>query len=301
MVDSHLNDMTNKANEPPLHFPKTLKEFFTWIWNLCVSYPHKEIYIGDDDATGAFRHVKYNPNLAAMHSSIVDNWLLMSTGQTFGDTACPQNWEPIAYARRQHAQFLWHKKDIVERAAEYLPAITTSPDPTPSECTLFAQAITDNLNHGVFDAHGNRLPPKFGHHVDDCIYTNIKKDVPAMLSSSTISLYDIFGYPDHRVSDPLNREKLITLHSWLQKILRFTVNSRTMSFELTKDRRDILVQVLNEWTKRKTFLLVDAAKLHGMLESASQACRWARPYFFALQNALRDDIHRKYHKVKALE
>jgi hypothetical protein len=83
--------MTNKANEPPLYFPRTLKEFFTWIWNLRISYPNEETYIGDDNATGAFRHVKYNPNLVAVHSSIVDNWLLMSTGQTFGDTTYPQN------------------------------------------------------------------------------------------------------------------------------------------------------------------------------------------------------------------
>jgi hypothetical protein len=72
-----------------------------------------------------------------------------------------------------------------------------------------------------------------------------------MLSSSTISLYDILGYPDHRVKDPLSREKLITLYSWFRKILGFVVNSRTMSFELTDERRDVLVEVLLDWTKKK--------------------------------------------------
>jgi hypothetical protein len=192
-----INDMTNKINEPPLYFPKTLKEFFTWIWNLRISYPHEEIYIGDDNATGAFRHVKYNPNLVAMHASLVRDWLFMSTGQTFGDTTCPQNWEPVAYARRQHAQlFLWSQDDTVQRAKEYLPEIITTPDPSPTERRHIAQATSDELNKGVFDIHGNRLPPKFDHHVDTCIYANTKQYVSPMISSSTIAIYNILGYSD---------------------------------------------------------------------------------------------------------
>jgi hypothetical protein len=74
-----INDMTNKMNEPPLYFPQTLKEFFTWVWNLPISYPDQEIYIGDDDATGAFQHVKYNPNLVSLHASLVRNWLFILT------------------------------------------------------------------------------------------------------------------------------------------------------------------------------------------------------------------------------
>jgi hypothetical protein len=152
----------------------------------------------------------------------------------------------------------------------------------------------------VFNIEGHQTPPKFGHHVDDCIYANIKKYVPTMLSPSTISLYDILGYPDPRVQDPLSREELITLYSWLRKILGFIVNSRTMTFELTPDRRDVLVQVLLTWTKKKTYRLVEAAQLHGMLEIASQACRWARPYFFAIQSTLRSGITHQYHIAKAL-
>jgi hypothetical protein len=156
-----INDMTNKMNEPPLYFPKTLKEFFTWLWNLRISYPDQEIYIGDDDATGAFQHVKYNPNLVSLHASLVRNWLFMSAGQTFGDTACPQNWEPIAYyARRQHAQFLWHQDDAVHRAKQFLPEITTTPDPTTDEVAKFTNALPDKINQGVFNIEGHRIPSK---------------------------------------------------------------------------------------------------------------------------------------------
>ena len=46
----------------------------------------------------------------------------LSSGLTFGDSTSPSNWEPIARARKQFAQHLWHDGDaIAAQAAEYLP------------------------------------------------------------------------------------------------------------------------------------------------------------------------------------
>jgi hypothetical protein len=39
-----------------------------------------EIYLGDDDVSGAFRQVKYNPNMVVMHAFLVFDVLFMSTG-----------------------------------------------------------------------------------------------------------------------------------------------------------------------------------------------------------------------------
>jgi hypothetical protein len=73
-----------------------------------------------------------------------------------------------------------------------------------------------------------------------------------------------------------------------------------MAFELSEERQQVLIKILGEWKDKKSYRLVDAAQLNGMLESASQAYRWARPYFFAVQNTLCDDINSQYHKVKGL-
>ena len=43
-----------------------------WLYNLRISYPHAEIYIADDDISGAFRLCKYHPNMMSMHSSRYD-------------------------------------------------------------------------------------------------------------------------------------------------------------------------------------------------------------------------------------
>jgi hypothetical protein len=74
-----------------------------WIWNLRITYPDTAILLGDNDITGAFRLIKYNPWVVSMHGFVVDDFLGLATGQTFGDTASPGNFEVAAIARQQHA------------------------------------------------------------------------------------------------------------------------------------------------------------------------------------------------------
>jgi hypothetical protein len=93
-----INDVTNKRNGPWLMFAGSFKATLTWIWNLCITYPDMEIYLCDDDVSAAFRQVKYPPNLAGLHCYVVNGVLFVATGQTFGDTTSPPNFEPIASA-----------------------------------------------------------------------------------------------------------------------------------------------------------------------------------------------------------
>ena len=68
-----INDWTTKETEPPLTFAGAEMGFMVWLYNLRITYPDKEIYIADDDISGAFRLCKYHPNLMSMHSSRYDN------------------------------------------------------------------------------------------------------------------------------------------------------------------------------------------------------------------------------------
>jgi hypothetical protein len=94
-----INDMTNKDTEPKIHFPKTWICFLEWVWNLHTSYPDLEIYLCDDNVSGAFRHVKLKPNGISMHAFMLFGTLCFFTRQTFGDTTSPANWEPVARCR----------------------------------------------------------------------------------------------------------------------------------------------------------------------------------------------------------
>jgi len=42
-------------------------EFLVYLYNLRIPYPHREIFLGDDDVSSAFRQDKYHPDLVAMH------------------------------------------------------------------------------------------------------------------------------------------------------------------------------------------------------------------------------------------
>jgi hypothetical protein len=94
-----------------------------------ISYPHIEIYPLDNGMTSGFCHIKYHPNLVAMHTYLVYDILLMATGQTFGDTGSPGNFEAIPVARQQVAHFLWQQCNIIARATPHTPAIEIAPEP----------------------------------------------------------------------------------------------------------------------------------------------------------------------------
>ena len=105
-----INDWTHKSNEPKLHFADSFHRFCTWHWNLAISYPDLDRHTGDDDVQCAFPRIKYNPNIVGMHSAMSNNTLIMHTGLNFGGNTSPSNWEPMARARQQLAQHMWHER-----------------------------------------------------------------------------------------------------------------------------------------------------------------------------------------------
>jgi hypothetical protein len=111
-----VNDWTSKHNEPPLEFASAFPHSLVSLWNFRISYPSLEIYMGDDDVSGAFRWPKYHPVAAAMNSSRQNGVHVVNTGLTFGGETSPSNFEPHANARQQTARHLWSHPRIVEIA-----------------------------------------------------------------------------------------------------------------------------------------------------------------------------------------
>ena len=282
-----INDMTSKHTEPEIHFPKTWILFLTWIWNLRITYPRLEIYLCDDDVSGAFRHVKYNPNVVALHAFLLFGALFFFMGQTFGDTTSPANWEPVARCCQHYAQFLWNQPDSVERAQPYLPKLQLAPDPTTNERASFVQATADTQHQGVLDPAGKRKPPTFNHHVDDCFYADIGNYVQLGVAASVLALYQILSHPTPQHGDPVSWDKFQATYSHRRKVTGFNINSRTLQVSLPDYKREHLQALLDKWLQRKTYTLLDAAELLGLLNNLSSICRWMRPRYFALQNAAR--------------
>ena len=222
----------------------------------------------------------------------------MNTGLTFGDNTSPSNWEPFARARQQLAQHLWHKPDIMEQAKPYLPEFKFAPPATDLERASFARAIPDSINTGVLDAEGNRRSPTYNHHVDDNMYADITELLPRAAAASIIALYEILGYPDGRIPDPISWDKFESTHGHIRRVVGWDFNTRDLTFALPTDKRTAITESLREWCTKTSCTLLEAAELHGTLADASKANRKGRTMFFGFQNAFRRAIQTRYHQVQ---
>ena len=294
-----INDWTSKVKEPKLYFADSFQKFCTWHWNLAISYPLHDRHTGDDDVQCAFPRIKYNPNLVAMHSAISNDTLIMNTGLTFGDNTSPSNWEPVARARQQLAQTLWSNPNIITKAIQYLPKFTFAEPATPIERKNFTTAIADSMNQGVFDViTGKRKPPQFNHHVDDNMYGDISELMPRAAAASIISLYEIVGYPDGRIPDPISWEKFGTAYGHLRRVVGWTFNTRDLTYTLPSDKRATITELVATWISKTSFTILEAAELHGTLADASRANRQGRTLFFSFQNAFRRAIQTRFNQVR---
>ena len=296
---SGINDWTTKETEPPLHFATSFMSYLQWIYNLRVTYPKKEIYLGDDDISGAFRHMKYNPNLVGMHSCVIAGHLACSTGMTFGDNTSPSNFEPIADARRQLAKYLWKQSDTISLTTKFLPAIQLAAPPSTNVIQAFVRADADSVNRGVIDSNNNRLAPQFDHHVDDNIYADVGEYMHKTVCSSVLALWQILGFPHEDTPDPLSREKFCGTYTHLRKTLGHLIDSRDMTVGITPEKREILLEELGDWINVvNEFTLREISSLHGSLESVTRFTMWARPYFFYAQNEIRRTLEQRYFILK---
>ena len=293
-VDSiAINDITHKDNEPPLTFASAELGFMTWVYNLRLTYPDDEVYIADDDISGAFRRMKYNPNVMAMHASVQCGYVVINTGGTFGDNTSPSNWDPLALARRVVGQHIWVRcKSVFDAVAAYIPALAFE-DPPPG--TRFCPADPDSINCGVLDAAGNRLPPPYHMHVDDNLYADIKRYIIHTITVSVYALFEVFGWPgDGLVPSPLSNDKFDAKYNHLRKLVGRLFNSRDMTVGLLPYKRERLIEMLTEWQSRTTFDILQLAQLLGTLENHTRYTRWARCWFLALQNEARRILLARY-------
>jgi hypothetical protein len=231
-----INDWVSPHNKPDIHFPKSFINFCIWIYNLRISYPHQEIYLIDDDVSGAFRHAKCNPNLVALHSCLLFGFLFVSTGgQTFGDSTSPANFEPIACARQQHAQCLWKQADTLLRAKPHMPTIQFQAPPTDS--SVFFQSTADLLNMGVFNCDGTRRSPIHDHHVNDNVHGDVKEFVSLGGAASVLALYLVLGHPGPRNRDSVSWNKFNGFFTHERKMIGYGVNTRDMKLFLLEHKR----------------------------------------------------------------
>ncbi|KAG7373857.1 hypothetical protein IV203_012952 [Nitzschia inconspicua] len=294
-----INDWTDKCNKPDLQFPGSFRRLLTWIWNLRISYLDEPIFIGDNDICGAFRLVKFNPEVVPMHGYRVGPYHGFATGQTFGNNVSAANFEVCAIARQQHASYLWkHSPDnVFRRAAAYVQRMKFPP--LSEHPPTFAAANADSQNHGVFLPNGDRMAPPYPHQVDDCMFADIRHYFPLTSAASIIALEDVFGSTHPCQEHVLSMDKLELEYTESRLVVGHVPNSRRMVVELSPRRRSKLIAYLSQekWLQPRKATLVEIATVVGMIDSAAEFFHWARVQVLVLQDLLRDCIRQEYRRA----
>ena len=244
-----INDWTSKLTEPPLTFATAELLFMQWLYNLRVTYPTSDIFLGDDDVSGAFRWLKYHPNLVGLHASLMCGLGVLNTGGTFGDNTTPSNFDPIALARRLLAQHLWSTDSPdIARALQYLPSLQFAPSPSRAAARSFVQADRDAMNPGVLRPDGTRLPPPYNMHVDDNLYADVGPLMLRTIGASVAALFAILGPPTNPAVPPaLSFDKFEGSYNHQRKMVGRLFDSRKLTVGMLPHKRTELLQTLGDW------------------------------------------------------
>ena len=291
-----INDWIDKATEGEVYFPSLFERFLIWVYNMLISYPNQPIYLCDDDITNAFRLVKINPDLVSMHAYVGCGKLALCTGNTFGNTNCPANFDQPALARSQHATWLFqHRGDECERkCSTQLNNIETE---DMDDSIPFTAAQADSLNPGVINKDGSCQPSQYVSHVDDHLYAEVLEYLRRVIACSFVSADDTFGGSHVFQEDLISVRKLNMLYKEIRTLLSYLPNLRTMMVELSPRRREKIIKfIIKEgWLHpNKRASIRDIARILGLLQSICDIFIWGQAQLLVLQHLLADQIRAAY-------
>jgi hypothetical protein len=291
------------SDEPDIVFGDAWNKFLTAIHNLRITFPNIEIYLFDDDVASAFRQLKYHPNVLSAKGFIIDKYLFLPTGLTFGDASSPPSFEPLARARMALSTELSKGDQPVPAFSEYLDKVKFTAPPPPD--FPFARARADLYNPGV------PLPPRgtmpsvvYNMHVDDNLYAAAGKEhMQWAMRCSIAGLQGILGdnEPALRACQPDLEKFLAQDVSYCRRQLGYVINTRSMMVTIPEDKRCDFLQLLqSKWgPQRVSFLLSEAAELLGIFVYLCRVCHWG-PFLFqnlyhAMSHALTRNAQRLWH------
>ena len=274
-----INMATDKNNEPDILYGEAFMKHLIRIWNLRISYPDQDIYVWDDDVSGAFRQGKYNPEIVAAFAFIIFNMLWIPCGMVFGSNTSPGNFEPIAMARMLLAQHYSCDKfnSLKEKHKHILDKVDFE---YPLEADKqYEQAISDSKHKGVFTQNKQKDNTPHFMFVDDNDMADILPNIKQAMAGSIESIFDVLGFPKIEVRrDPISWDKY-NQHkcSWRKDQLGLTIDTRQMTVELPDKKLHDLTEMISHWhSGRRSFTLLQISRLLGKLEFAANVAPWLR-------------------------
>jgi len=260
------NDWTSKFDEPPIWYGSAFFRHLIRIWNLRISYPFCDIFLWDDDVSGAFRLVKYNPEVVGAFAANLFGWIWIPTGQIFGGNTSAQNFEGFVKAREHLSEYYSNAKFsfLIQKHYSILNLIKYEIEASPN--FPYTQAAPDSTHQGVFNDINQPKNTPHNTFVDDNHMADVVPRIRLAQAASIEGLFNILGSPSpHLRRTVLSEDKYYEQKCGPEKIqLGYLVNTRTMSVGFTESRLLDLHSQLSIWVnKRKSYSIKEAAKLAG--------------------------------------
>jgi hypothetical protein len=127
-------------------------------------------YLFNDDITTAFCQCKYHLNvISASKGILIDAFLFIATGNTFGNRLSPPSFEPIAQTQMALLTELAKGAHPIPEFPDYIKKVKFSTPPLPN--SKFAEARTDKYNAGVPRPPDGQFPMvEYNMHMDNNLY-----------------------------------------------------------------------------------------------------------------------------------
>ena len=129
------------------------------------------------------------------------------------------------------------------------------------------------------------------------MFGDVGEHMLQVVSASALALWYVLGFPNDEITpNPLSMEKLNCKYTHQRKTLGHSFDTRAMVVTILPEKRDMMLTILQDWILNITdFTLRDISSLHSSLESMTRYILWARPMFFGVQNAIRQELRIRYH------
>ena len=125
--------------------------------------------------------------------------------------------------------------------------------------------------------------------VDDNLMAEIRQYIRPAMAASIEALFRLLGYPDQDLrKSPLCMEKfLLAVCLYVKVQLGKEINTRTMTVHMSSKMFDKLLQDINNWhSHQKSFTILQAAKLLGIIEHAASYVIWAKFLYYGLRHSI---------------
>ena len=114
-----------------------------------------------------------------------------------------------------------------------------------------------------------RLTTQNAMFVDDNLMADTWEHLTSTLAASVEALFILLGFPEETMKkSSLSMDKYYeSLCSYSRKQIGYLMNTRQLTISITKDKRKEIIDILlTEWySKRKSFILREAAVLLGLI------------------------------------